>query len=168
MSLLLAHFGHLYGLHLFMIEIPTYLSNIQHFRLKKVLFLCPIVLFKLLNNYIIFQTGILSALPFLATWIISIPIGIGADWLIQSDLISTRNVRRICNSIGCYISAVGLIGLSYTGCNQKMAVFWILLSQMFSGGAFSGSYVSKAFVNIRHSITMQNKNQYLTFPDNSF
>ena len=35
-ALTLAHFGQLYGLHVLMIEIPTYLNNIQHFPLKNV------------------------------------------------------------------------------------------------------------------------------------
>ena len=79
------------------------------------------------------------------------PIGRMADWLIESDLISRKNVRRICNSIGCYISAAGLIGLSYIGCDKKLAVLWVLLSQIFSGGVFSGSYVSEAFLNMKET-----------------
>ena len=41
-------------------------------------------------------------------WLFSMPIGWMADWLIETQRLSVKNVRRICNSIGHYGSALGM------------------------------------------------------------
>ena len=42
-------------------------------------------------------------------WLFSMPIGWMADWLIETQRLSVKNVRRICNSIGHFGSALGKI-----------------------------------------------------------
>ena len=42
-------------------------------------------------------------------WLFSMPIGWMADWLIETQRISVKNVRRICNSIGHFGSALGKV-----------------------------------------------------------
>ena len=42
-------------------------------------------------------------------WLFSMPIGWMADWLIESQRLSVKNVRRICNSIGHFGSALGKV-----------------------------------------------------------
>ena len=42
-------------------------------------------------------------------WLFSMPIGWMADWLIETQRLSVKNVRRICNSIGHFGSALGKV-----------------------------------------------------------
>jgi hypothetical protein len=71
----------------------------------------------------------------------SMPIGIVADWLIQSGKMSAKNTRRLCNSIGHFGSALGLIGLAFTGCNQTLAIVWLCMSVCLNGAVYSGFQV---------------------------
>ena len=69
------------------------------------------------------------------------PIGLLADWLIESGKMKARNVRRVCNSIGHYGSALGLIGLAFTGCDKTAAIVWLCLSVCLNGAVYSAFQV---------------------------
>ena len=69
------------------------------------------------------------------------PIGLLSDWLIESGKMKARNVRRLCNSIGHYGSALGLIGLAFTGCDKTAAIVWLCLSVCLNGAVYSGFQV---------------------------
>ena len=74
-------------------------------------------------------------------WLFSMPIGLLSDWLIESGKMKARNVRRLCNSIGHYGSALGLIGLAFTGCDKTAAIVWLCLSVCLNGAVYSGFQV---------------------------
>ena len=42
-------------------------------------------------------------------------------------------------TIGQITPALGLLGLSFVGCNPRMAVVWLVLSVGFNGASYSGS-----------------------------
>ncbi len=136
-ALILVHFGHNWGLNTLLTEIPTYLNNVQHFSLKAVIEKTVLKLWK--SGYFLFflQNGFLSALPYFLMWICSMPMGLIADWLIQSKRLSTKNVRRLFNCIGHYGSALGLLGLAFTGCDKTAAVVWLCVSVGLNGAVYS-------------------------------
>ena len=72
------------------------------------------------------------------------PIGLLADRLIDTGKVSAKNVRRICNSIGHWGSAIGLIGLAYTRCDKTVAIVWLCLSVCLNGAVYSGFQVRLA------------------------
>ena len=82
------------------------------------------------------------------------PIGWMADWLIESKRMSAVNVRRLCNSIGHLGSALGLIGLAFTGCDQTLAIVWLCLSVALNGAVYSGFQV----INDRSEIGLSDHN----------
>lgn len=134
LALVLVHFGHNWGLYTLLTEIPTYLNNIQHFSLK--------------------ANGFLSALPYLLMVLASLAIGWIADWLIDSGKLSTRNTRKLCNSVAHYGSAIGLIGLAFTGCNQTVAIVWLCLSVGLNGGVYSGFQVNHVDLSPNYAGTL--------------
>ena len=88
-------------------------------------------------------------------WLLSIPIGWMADWLIESNRMSPKNVRRIANSIGHLGSAAGLVGLAFTGCDQSLAIVWLCLSVGLNGAVYSGFQVIqyKIFLILQSDVT---------------
>ena len=47
-------------------------------------------------------------------------------------------VRKLMQTIGQLTPAVGLLGLSYVGCNDELAVVWLVISVGFNGASYSG------------------------------
>ena len=74
-------------------------------------------------------------------WLLSMPIGLLADKLIKGGTMSAKNVRRICNSIGHFGPAIGLIGLAFTGCDKTLAIVWLCISVGLNGAVYSGFQV---------------------------
>ena len=69
------------------------------------------------------------------------PVGIFADWLIAKEYFSLRNIRRICNSIGFFGPAIGLVFLSFAGCDRTQAIVWLCASVALNGAVYSGFQV---------------------------
>lgn len=76
-------------------------------------------------------------------WILAGIFGAAADFLINRNILSTVNVRRIFNSIGHYGSAFGLIGLAFTGCDKTAAIIWLCIAVGLNGATYSGYQVHK-------------------------
>ena len=69
------------------------------------------------------------------------PVGIFADWLIAKEYFSLRSIRRICNSIGFFGPAIGLVFLSFAGCDRTQAIVWLCASVALNGAVYSGFQV---------------------------
>ena len=69
------------------------------------------------------------------------PVGIFADWLIAKEYFSLRNIRRMCNSIGFFGPAIGLVFLSFAGCDRTQAIVWLCVSVALNGAVYSGFQV---------------------------
>ena len=79
------------------------------------------------------QNGIIAAVPSLLTWLISIPFGWLADWLIKNEKMARGRVRKLMTTIGMLSPAVGLLCLTFIGCNPTGAVILLCFAVMFSG-----------------------------------
>lgn len=51
-------------------------------------------------NFVYFQNGFVSALPYLCMWLFSMFISVVADWMLSSGRFNHAQVRKIINSIG--------------------------------------------------------------------
>ena len=74
-------------------------------------------------------------------WILSIVIGLSADALIKAGVISVGASRKICQSIGHYGPAVGLIMLAFSGCDAVLAMIALCISVGLNGGTYAGYIV---------------------------
>uniref|UniRef100_A0A6A7G258 Sialin n=1 Tax=Hirondellea gigas TaxID=1518452 RepID=A0A6A7G258_9CRUS len=121
-AILVAHTAQNWGFYTLLTEMPSYLNNILHFDIKK--------------------NAMLSALPYLLMWVISITSGFIADWVRSSGRLSTTTTRKIFNSIGHYGPCVCLVIVGYTGCHALMSVAALTVAVGLNGAIFSGHAVS--------------------------
>ena len=78
------------------------------------------------------------------------PVGIFADWLIAKEYFSLRSIRRICNSIGFFGPAIGLVFLSFAGCDRTQAIVWLCASVALNGAVYSGfQVILYTYINLR-------------------
>lgn len=115
-------------------EIPTYLNNIQHFPLK--------------------ANGFLSALPYLLMWLNSIAMGLFADFLVTRGYLSVVASRKIFNTVGFFVPAVGLIWLAFVGCDQTLSIVALCLSVGFNGAIYSGYQVNHVDLSPNYAGTL--------------
>ena len=84
------------------------------------------------------QNGILSSLPYLAAWLLSIGGGQLADWLRAPGRLQTGTVRKLFCSAGLLIPGVLLCTVGFLGCNRFIIVSAVILAVGCSGLAASG------------------------------
>lgn len=117
-AILFAHMGQNYGYETLMTELPTYMKQVLRFSIKEVSIngwfeiawmQNVLILIKLPSakidrkiciDFIFFQNGILSALPYLAMWLFSMFISVVADWMTYSERFSHTSTRKVINSLG--------------------------------------------------------------------
>ncbi|XP_046681162.1 putative inorganic phosphate cotransporter isoform X1 [Homalodisca vitripennis] len=128
-AILISHMGQNYGYETLMTELPTFMKQVLHFNIK--------------------ENGTMSALPYLAMWILSIVISFFADHMIQNGRLSHTVVRKIANGIGQYGPAIALVAASYTGCNPYMTVAILTLGVGLNGGIYSGFKVNHLDISPR-------------------
>lgn len=76
----LAHAASNFGTYLFLTQLPTYMKEVLKFDIK--------------------SNGGLSALPYIAFWLVTILSSIVGDHLIKNKTLTKTAVRKIFNSIG--------------------------------------------------------------------
>lgn len=101
------------------------------------------------RNGLIFQNGVVSALPYLAMWIFSMVISHVADWMISNGTFSHTITRKIINSIGQFGPAIALVAASYTSCNPWLTVILLTIGVGFNGGIYSGFKVNHLDISPR-------------------
>lgn len=97
-GLIIAQIGHDWGLFTIITDLPKYMKTVMHFSIA--------------------QTGLRSALPYLAMWIVAIFSGILVDWLLSKKVFSVTNTRKIFTTFASVGPALGIIGASYAGCDK--------------------------------------------------
>ncbi|XP_046750765.1 putative inorganic phosphate cotransporter [Diprion similis] len=122
-ALTMASVSHDWGGYVLLTNLPKYLSSVL--------------------KYSIQSNGLLSALPFLAQWLVSNASSWLADWLIKEGKLSRTNVRKIFVTTGGPGMAVFLISASYAGCNRTLVVTFFVL-----GMGMMGNLISVVVVNI--------------------
>ncbi|PSN33898.1 hypothetical protein C0J52_09548 [Blattella germanica] len=102
-----------------MTELPSYLSNVLHFDVQ--------------------ASGTSSALPYVFLVITSLMGGFVSQKLIQSGRLSRINVYRIFNALSGYGSALGLLLVTFVGCDNTANVALMVISMAFCGAYLGGS-----------------------------
>ncbi|KYM76069.1 Putative inorganic phosphate cotransporter, partial [Atta colombica] len=122
-ALLIAQCGQSWGFWMLLTEIPSYMSSIMRFDIKK--------------------NGMMTALPYLSAWLISFPISHISDLCIRKRIVTTKMSRKICNTIGHWVPAAALIGLGYVGQDQpELAVGILVIAVSCNIAAFCGHNIN--------------------------
>ncbi|XP_052747726.1 putative inorganic phosphate cotransporter isoform X2 [Galleria mellonella] len=117
-SLIIAHCGQNWGHWTLITEIPSYMSKVLGVDIK--------------------HNGIISALPYLALFVLSIPNGFVADYILKKKWLSITASRKLFNSIGAYGPAIALICLSYTPADVVIATSLLVVVVGINAGHFAG------------------------------
>ncbi|KAL0839171.1 hypothetical protein ABMA28_017139 [Loxostege sticticalis] len=118
-AVIVAHCGQNWGFFTLMTEMPSYMNKVLGFEIK--------------------SNGVLSALPYLAMYALSFPMGTLTDLILKKDCLSVTNTRKLFNSIGHWGPAIGLIGLSFTSAdNMILAVTMLTISVGINAGQYTG------------------------------
>jgi len=118
-GIIIGHFANNWGFYTLLTCLPTYMKEILRFDVK--------------------ENGFLSALPYAVCWFMQTFSGFMADYLRSNGYMSTKNARKMFNTLGTIIPAGGLIIVGYVGCNHVLAVVFLTIS-VGTGGLTMGGY----------------------------
>lgn len=119
LSLAIVHCCQAWGFWTLMTEMPSYLKQVLGVDIK--------------------ANGVMSALPYLAMYLLSFPFGFLSDYVLKKELISITATRKFNNSVGLFGPAIALIGLSYSPAgNVTMAVLILTVVVGLNAGHLTG------------------------------
>ncbi|XP_073956249.1 putative inorganic phosphate cotransporter [Choristoneura fumiferana] len=119
LSLILVHCAQNWGFWTLMTEIPSYMSQVLGVDIK--------------------ANGVMSALPYIAMYLLSFPVGFISDFVLAKGWMSTSVARKISNSIGHFGPAISLIGLAYVPAgNITLAVALLSIVVGLNAGHYTG------------------------------
>ncbi|KAI5643922.1 major facilitator superfamily domain-containing protein [Phthorimaea operculella] len=119
LALVICHCGESWGFWTLMTEMPLYMANVLDVDIK--------------------ANGVMSAIPYIAMFITSFPLGYLSDLALRKNWLSLTASRKISNSIGYYGPALALIGLSYAPRGDVFAVIALLtVALALNAGGFTG------------------------------
>jgi len=107
-----------FGYYVLLTELPTYMKNVLNWDLK--------------------SKAILSGLPYLAMWIVSIISSITVDFIIKKQPGSKTIIRKIANTIATLGPALALLGASFVGDDPTLAMVLLTVAVGCNGCIYSG------------------------------
>ncbi|XP_076262233.1 putative inorganic phosphate cotransporter isoform X3 [Rhynchophorus ferrugineus] len=134
-AIIITHCGQNWGFWTLMTEIPTYMDKVMNFEIK--------------------SNSALSALPYFVLWILSFFMSFASDALINKQILSLGNARKLFNSIGLIIPAIALVFLGFTGADEyKRAVCLLVIAVGFNSGVYCGYNVNHVDISPNHAGTL--------------
>ncbi|XP_061393380.1 sialin-like [Musca vetustissima] len=118
----IAQWGGIWGLFTLMTQAPTY--------------------FRVIHNWNIRATGILSGLPHLMRMIFAYFFSLFADYLLRTEKMSRTNLRKLATAICCIVKGLVVVALAYFGHNSTAAIVLLTVATMFHGAVSSGPLAS--------------------------
>lgn len=88
------------------------------------------------------QNGLLSTIPYITMFVISIFVSYWSKYLIKKEIISTLNARKLFNTLGMCIPALSLIILSFVSNNILVAIILFSLALGFTGAVNASVFIS--------------------------
>ncbi|XP_046750723.1 putative inorganic phosphate cotransporter isoform X1 [Diprion similis] len=133
-GLLIGKFGHDWGYYTMANDLPKYMNNVLKFSIT--------------------SNGLLTALPYLAMWILSNISSVPADWLIKSGKMTTTHVRKVFTTFGSVGPAIFLVAASYGGCNRVLVVILFIIGVGSMGPYYPGLMVNGVDLSPNYSGTL--------------
>lgn len=149
-ALILVQCAQNFGFYTLLTQIPSYLSYVMGFDIKKVR---GVVLEVAINCFVsILQNSLLSALPYFVLYITCLVFGFLADYVIKKKIFSVERSRKTFNSLGHYIPMCALIGLGFMSKDNPTAgVALLTVAVGINGGIYSGYMVNHIDLSPIHS-----------------
>ncbi|XP_046750564.1 putative inorganic phosphate cotransporter [Diprion similis] len=133
-AILVAKVCWMWGYYVTLTDLPKYMSSVLKFSVQ--------------------ANGLLSALPYLVLFFVSISSSWLADWLIKTERLSRTNVRKIFASFALATSAVCLIAASYAGCDRLVVTILFTAGVGTMGPIFSSVMVNALDLSPNYSGTL--------------
>ncbi|KAK0040753.1 sialin [Biomphalaria pfeifferi] len=122
MAIVAAHFANDWGCFALTVCLPSYLHRVL--------------------NYHIRQNGFLSSLPFIVLVVTNPLSGYLADMLRGRNILSTKNTRKLVNSIGLFIPSALMFSVCYVDSDRNLIVALLTMAVGFSGFTMAGYSVN--------------------------
>ncbi|KAG7208912.1 hypothetical protein KM043_015092 [Ampulex compressa] len=121
-ALIIAHCGQNWGYWTLLTEMPSYMNAVLNFKIE--------------------ENGGISALPYLAMWILSFPVSWLSDYALQKN-ISRATIRKICNTIAHWGPALALVGMGFVPKgNTTLAVAILVIAVGLNAGSLCGFQIN--------------------------
>nr|XP_026492209.1 putative inorganic phosphate cotransporter [Vanessa tameamea] len=124
-ALIIVHCGQNWGFWTLMTELPSYMKQVLGVDIK--------------------SNGVMSALPYLAMYLLSFPIGFMSDYILKKKWLTITACRKLSNSLGHFGPAIALIGLSYVPAGSVALAVTLLTCVV---GLNAGHYTGFMLVHI--------------------
>ncbi|XP_072175957.1 sialin-like isoform X1 [Diadema setosum] len=121
LAVCIGDFAVLWILYLFATNLPIYLNDVLQFD--------------------IYQTGFISALPFLLYWLIMILGGYIADFIISRSILNRTGARKLLTVLGFVPSTICLVSAGYVGCDVTLGVALLTLGLGTSAFCLCGTSI---------------------------
>ncbi|GIY03574.1 hypothetical protein CEXT_105101 [Caerostris extrusa] len=118
LALIITQVGQDWTFYTILNDLPTYFATMLHFKVEK--------------------SGFLSSFPYLLQTTVGIIVGLVADELIRRNLATTNFIRKFCNSVSGFGTALGLIAVILSGCDVTLNVTFFMCSMAIGGFCYSG------------------------------
>ncbi|CAH4029405.1 unnamed protein product [Pieris brassicae] len=116
-ALIIAAVGHDWGYFTMITDLPKYFSGVLKFNIK--------------------DTGLMSALPYIAMYVCSFIFASFCDYCIRKRWHSITTGRKIYTTVSSTLPAIFIILASYSGCDRYKAVGFFIVSMAFMAGFYS-------------------------------
>lgn len=120
-ALLVAHTGYNWGFWLLLTEMPTFMHTVLKFNIK--------------------NDGMLSALPYLAMFLLQVPVSYASDWLNARRLTTLTVSRKAWNTVSMWGAAVGLVALGYMRDTASIVTLYVFVVAI-AGASNCGFHVN--------------------------
>lgn len=88
------------------------------------------------------DNAIWSSLPYALMWILSIASGFTADWMLEKQILSITNVRKLFTTIASLFPSIFLVAASYAGCRRTDVIIYFTLAMGLMGAVYPGIKVN--------------------------
>ncbi|XP_034255015.1 putative inorganic phosphate cotransporter isoform X2 [Thrips palmi] len=119
---MISHAGQSWGFLTFITEVPTYMSSVLKFDIKK--------------------NGLLSALPYLTTWFASFAFSWLSDFITERKMLTLTASRKIFNTIGMWGPGLTMLGVGYISDSPPLAVTLLTVALGLKAGCYVGFQVN--------------------------
>lgn len=133
-AILLTQCGQGWAFYTQLTELPTYMNKILHFNIQ--------------------SNAVLNAIPSLTAWFMGIACSTLADWMLARRYITQLNSYKLWNTISSVVPSLGLIGITYVGCDWVWVTFMLAGVGSLGGAVYAGNQMNHIALSPKYAGTM--------------